>query len=87
MTAAAKANVVGGGGSGGGDGGGGGGSGGGGDEGQEPGAPSPLPRLGAMLRYGADSNRTKRLLATVLNDLFRALASDLAQPADAPVKW
>ena len=45
------------------------------------------PLVGALLRYGTDSKRTKLLLATALNDLFRALAWDFAQPPDAAVKW
>ena len=42
---------------------------------------------GVLLRYGADSKRAKLLLATALNDVFRALDWDLAQPAEKPVKW
>jgi hypothetical protein len=42
---------------------------------------------GALLRYGKDAARTKLLLEMALNDVFRALHWDMAQPADSPVKW
>lgn len=48
---------------------------------------SPSASVGALLRYGTDSKRAKLVLASVLNDLLRALQWDFAQPADAPVKW
>jgi hypothetical protein len=53
----------------------------------DPAAVTGSVQTGVLLRYGADSRRAKLLLATALNDVFRALDWDLAQPVDKPVKW
>merc|ERR1711871_1604833 len=53
----------------------------------DPTAAAGAVQSGVLLRYGTDSKRAKLLLATALNDIFRALDWDLAQPVDKPVKW
>eukprot|EP01043_Picozoa_sp_COSAG02_P035112 COSAG02_NODE_2494_length_8688_cov_2.385144_1_plen_1760_part_00 len=53
----------------------------------DPAAATGSVQSGVLLRYGADSKRAKLLLATALNDVFRALDWDLAQPVEKPVKW
>jgi hypothetical protein len=53
----------------------------------DPSSTTGAAQAGVLLRYGADSKRAKLLLATALNDVFRALDWDLAQPAEKPVKW
>merc|ERR1711871_1049313 len=53
----------------------------------DPTAAAGAVQSGVLLRYGSDSKRAKLLLATALNDVFRALDWDLAQPIEKPVKW
>ena len=53
----------------------------------DPAAETGSSQSGVLLRYGADSRRAKLLLASALNDVFRALDWDLAQPVEKPVKW